>query len=333
VTFAHPYLLLLLLLLPVLAWLRGKRGQRPAFLYSSVQLVRGITGITRSHAGVILVRLRWLVLALFLVGLARPQVGEGETVIRASGIDIVVAFDVSSSMLAEDFALRGQRVNRMEMEKVVLEDFIAKRPNDRLGLVAFAQRPYIAAPLTLDHDFLRQNLERLQVATREEDGTAIGSALTASLNRLRDLKSKSKIVILMTDGQNNAGKVPPMTAAEVAEKLGVKVYAIGVGTRGWAPYPVFDRAGRKVDYARIEVNIDEDMLQKVAARTGGKYFRADKTETLQAIYGEIDRMEKTEVEVKKYQHYRELFPWVVLPGLALLLLELILANTVWRTLP
>jgi len=332
VTFAHPYLLLLLLLLPVLAWLRGKRGQRPAFLYSSVQLVRGITGITRSHAGVILVRLRWLVLALFLVGLARPQLGEGETQIRASGIDIVVALDVSSSMSSEDFTLQGQPVNRLVMEKAVLEPFIAKRPNDRLGLVAFAQRPYIAAPLTLDHDFLRQNLARLEIASREEDGTAIGSALTAALNRLRELKSKSKIVILMTDGQNNAGKVPPLTAAEAAEKLGVKVYAIGVGTRGWARIPYVDAFGQK-RHAQQQVNIDEDTLQRIATRTGGEYFRADKTETLQAIYDEIDQMEKTEVEVKKYQHYRELFPWVVLPGVALLLLELILANTVWRTLP
>jgi len=332
VTFAHPYLLLLLLLLPVLAWLRGKRGQRPAFLYSSVQLVRGITGITRSHAGVILLRLRWLVLALFLVGLARPQLGEGETQIRASGIDIVVALDVSSSMSSEDFTLQGQPVNRLVMEKAVLEPFIAKRPNDRLGLVAFAQRPYIAAPLTLDHDFLRQNLARLEIATREEDGTAIGSALTAALNRLRELKSKSKIVILMTDGQNNAGKVPPLTAAEAAEKLGVKVYAIGVGTRGWARIPYVDAFGQK-RHAQQQVNIDEDTLQRIATRTGGEYFRADKTETLQAIYDEIDQMEKTEVEVKKYQHYRELFPWVVLPGVALLLLELILANTVWRTLP
>lgn len=331
-TFAHPYLLLLLLLLPVLAWLRGKRGQRPAFLYSSVQLVRGITGITRSHAGVILVRLRWLVLALFLVGLARPQLGEGETQIRASGIDIVVALDVSSSMSSEDFTLQGQPVNRLVMEKAVLEPFIAKRPNDRLGLVAFAQRPYIAAPLTLDHDFLRQNLARLEIASREEDGTAIGSALTAALNRLRELKSKSKIVILMTDGQNNAGKVPPLTAAEAAEKLGVKVYAIGVGTRGWARIPYVDAFGQK-RHAQQQVNIDEDTLQRIATRTGGEYFRADKTETLQAIYDEIDQMEKTEVEVKKYQQYRELFPWVVLPGLALLLLELILANTVWRTLP
>jgi Ca-activated chloride channel family protein len=236
-------------------------------------------------------------------------------------------------MQSEDFVLRGKQVNRMEMEKAVLEEFIAKRVNDRLGLVAFAQRPYIASPLTLDHDFLRQNLARLEIATQEEDGTAIGSALAAALNRLRELKSKSKIVILMTDGQNNAGKVPPLTAAEVAEKLGVKVYAIGVGTRGWAPVPIFDRNGRKVRYGRAQVNIDEDTLKRIAARTGGEYFRADKTETLQAIYDEIDRMEKTEVDVKKYQYYRELFPWFVLPGVALLLLELILANTVWRTLP
>ena len=331
-TFAHPYLLLLLLLLPVLAWLRGQRGRRPAFLYSSVQLVRGITGITRSHAGVILLRLRWLVLALFVVGLARPQLGEGETRIRASGIDIVVVFDVSSSMLAEDFALRGQRVNRMDMEKAVLEDFITKRPNDRLGLVAFAQRPYIASPLTLDHDFLRQNLARLQIATREEDGTAIGSALTAALNRLRVLKSKSKIVILMTDGQNNAGKVPPLTAAEAAQALKVKVYTIGVGTHGTAPYPTRDVFGRRT-YVNVPVDIDEKTLQQIADKTGGKYFRADRTETLREIYDEIDQLERTEVVVKTYQHYREWCEWAALPGLALLLLELILANTVWRKLP
>ncbi len=332
-TFAHPYLLLLLLLLPAVAWLRGRRGPRPAFLYSSVQLVRGITGITRSHAGVNLLRLRWLVLALFLIGLARPQLGEGESQVRASGIDIVVAVDVSSSMSSEDFLLEGKPVNRLVMEQAVLEQFIAKRPNDRLGLVAFAQRPYIASPLTLDHDFLRQNLARLRIATGNEDGTAIGSALVAALNRLRELKSKSKIIILMTDGQNNAGKVPPLTAAEAAEKLGVKAYTIGVGTRGLARTPVYNEAGQLLGYQRMPVNIDEDTLQRIATRTGGKYYRADKTEALQAIYDEIDKMEKTEVEVKKYQYYRELFPWFVLPGVALLLLEVILANTVWRTLP
>jgi Ca-activated chloride channel homolog len=332
VNLAHPYLLLLLLLLPALAWLRGRRGQRPAFLYSSVQLVRGITGITRSHAGVILPRMRWLALALFVIGLARPQFGEGETKITASGIDIVVALDISTSMSSEDFQLHGSRVNRLVMEKDVLEKFIARRVSDRIGLVAFAAQAYIAAPLTLDHDFLLQNLERLNLATPEQDGTAIGSALTAALNRLRELKSKSKIVILMTDGQNNAGKVPPLTAAEAAEKLGVKVYTIGVGTRGLAPIPYLDRFGQK-RYTQQPVDIDEETLQQIAKRTGGRYYRADRTETLRVIYDEIDRMEKTEVEVRKYQQYRELFPWVVLPGLALLLLEMILAHTVWRTLP
>src|SRR2546430_1358310 len=331
-TFAHPYFLLLLLLLPLLAWLKGKAGAQPAFLYSSVQLVRGITGITRSSAGSILLKLRWLALSLFIIALARPQLGEGETPVRASGIDIVVAIDLSGSMSLEDFELKGQRVNRLTIAKDVLEQFVAKRPNDRIGLVAFARDAYIAAPLTLDHDFLLQNLERLEIATPDKDGTAIGSALTAALNRLREIRSKSKIVILMTDGQNNAGKVPPLTAAEAAETLAVKVYTIGVGTRGMAPIPYLDPFGRK-HYAQQPVDIDETTLEQIAARTGGKYYRADKTETLRSIYDEIDRLEKSEVQVKKYQRYREMFPFVALPGLVLLLLEIILHHTVWRKFP
>ncbi len=331
-TFAHPYVLLLLLLLPVLAWLKGKVGFQPAFLYSSVQLVRGITGITRSRAGSILLKLRWLALALFLIALARPQLGEGETKITASGIDIVLAIDLSGSMSSEDFQLRGRRVNRLMIAKDVLQQFVAKRANDRIGLVAFATDAYIAAPLTLDHDFLLQNLDRLEIAAPGKDQTAIGSALAAALNRLRELRSKSKIVILMTDGQNNAGKVPPLTAAEAAETLKVKVYTIGVGTRGLAPFPYIDAFGRK-DYKPMQVDIDEDTLTQIARRTGGKYYRADKTETLRSVYDEIDQLEKTEVEVKKYQRYRELFPLVALPGLVLLLLEVILNHTVWRKLP
>jgi len=332
VTFAHPYCLLLLLLLPVLAWLKGKVGFQPAFLYSSVQLVRGITGITRSRAGSILLKLRWLALALFIIALARPRLGEGETKITASGIDIVLAIDLSGSMSSEDFQLRGQRVNRLMIAKDVLQQFIAKRPNDRIGLVAFATDAYIAAPLTLDHDFLLQNLDRLEIAAPGKDQTAIGSALAAALNRLRELKAKSKIVILMTDGQNNAGKVPPLTAAEAAETLKVKVYTFGVGTRGLAPFPYIDAFGRK-DYKPMQVDIDEDTLTQIARRTGGKYYRADKTETLRSVYDEIDQLEKTEVEVKKYQRYRELFPLVALPGLVVLLLEVILNHTVWRKLP
>ena len=329
--FAHPWFLLLLLLLPLLAWLKGRRGGQPAFLYSSVLLLKGITGVTRSHAGAILPRLRWLALALLIIGLARPQMGAGERAIKVSGVDIVVALDLSGSMNSEDFEIGGQRVNRLFVAKDVLRSFIQKRESDRIGLVAFAGRPYVVAPPTLDHDFLLQNVDRLRIGTIE-DGTAIGSAITAALNRLSELPSKSRIIILMTDGQNNAGKVPPLTAAEAAQALGVKVYTIGVGRRGTAPMPYLDALGQK-RYANIEVDIDEDALRKIADRTGGAYFRADSTGTLRDIYDRIDRMERSTAEVKKYQRYRELADLVVLPGLVLLLLEIILANTVWRKLP
>lgn len=330
-SFAYPYLLLLLPLLPLFAWWKRKQGREAALLYSSTQIVRGITGLSRSRAGTFLRRMRWITLALLILGLARPQIGEGETQVTASGIDIVVALDLSGSMTSEDFQLRGQRVNRLDIAKEVLSQFIARRSNDRIGLVAFAGRAYIASPLTLDHDFLLQNLERLNLGTIE-DGTAIGSALSAALNRLRDLTAKSKVAILMTDGQNNAGKVPPLTAAEAAQTLGVKVYTIGVGTRGQAPMPVIDPFGRKA-YRNVPVNIDEETLTRIARMTGGKYFRADSADTLRDIYAEIDQLEKTEVQVKKYQRYRELYAWLVGPGLFLLLLEIILSHTVWRRLP
>jgi len=329
--FAQPWFLLLLLLLPLMAWLKGKRGGQPAFLYSSVSLVKGISGVTRSHVGAILLRLRWLALGLMIIGLARPQLGEGEQTVTASGVDIVVALDLSSSMKSEDFILNGQQVNRLDVAKDVLRAFIKRRTNDRIGLVAFAGRPYIAAPPTLDHEFLLANMERLNIGIIE-DSTAIGSALATCLNRLRELQSKSKIVILMTDGQNNAGKVPPLTAAEAAQALGVKVYTIGIGTRGLAPVPFLDPLGYK-RYRRQEVNIDEDTLKQIAKRTGGMYFRGDSSTTLRDIYEQIDRLEKTEVQVKKFQRYRELFPLVALPGLVLLLLEVILSHTVWRKLP
>src|SRR5437762_922074 len=251
--FANPWLLLLLLLLPLLAWLRGKSGRQAAFLYSSISLVKNIVGITRSGAGAMLMRLRWLALAMFLVALARPQIGEGHTKVRASGIDIVIVMDVSGSMASEDFELKGEPASRLAIARDVIEKFVRKRVNDRVGLVAFGGRAYIAAPLTLDHDFLLQNLERINIGSIE-DGTAIGSALSASVNRLRDLKSKSKIVILMTDGQNNAGKIPPLTAAEAAQTLGVKVYTIGVGIRGQAPFPVMTPLGKR--YQMMNVDID-----------------------------------------------------------------------------
>ncbi len=330
-TFAHPYFLLLLLLLPVLAWLKGKYGQQAAFLYSSVQLVRNVSHVHRTSAGRILLALRWLALGLLIVGLARPQFTESETSVKASGIDIVIALDLSGSMAAEDFELAGHRVNRLQIAKHVLKQFIEKRPGDRIGIVAFASRAYIASPSTLDHAFLQENLGRLDLYTIDNNSTAIGSGLMAALNRLRDIKAKSKIVILMTDGINNAGNVPPKTAAEAAQALHVKVYTIGVGTHGKAPVPqiVF---GRKT-YVQQEVNIDEDTLKEIAAKTGGKYYRADSSDTLAKIYDEINQLEKTDIEVKKYVHIEELFPWAVVPGLFFLLLEILLAHTLWRRLP
>jgi Ca-activated chloride channel family protein len=334
VTFGHPYLLLLLLLLPLVAWLKGKQGQPPAFVYSSVQLVRGILNISQTRSGAFLAALRWLTLAVLLVALAQPRLTRSETKITASGVDIVVALDMSGSMASEDFEVGRQRLSRLAMAKEVLKKFIDKRPNDRIGIVAFATQAYIASPLTLDHEFLLQNLARLELGTIDDTRTAIGSAFSTAINRLRELKSKSKIVILMTDGQNNAGKVAPLTVAEAAQTLGVKVYTIGVGSRGEAPMP----AGRnpftgQVVYRMMPVDIDEDTLQKIAKLTGGNYYRADNAQKFQAIYAEIDKLEKTEAEVKKFAHHDELFAWLIPPGLGLLLLEVLLLHTVWRRLP
>jgi Ca-activated chloride channel homolog len=331
-TFGHPYLLLLLLLLPLLAWLKGKRSEPPAFVYSSVQLVRGMLNVSRTRSGGFLSTLTWLALALFIAALAQPRFTRSETKVTASGVDIVVALDMSGSMISEDFEVRGQRVNRFNMARAVLRGFIDKRPNDRIGLVVFATQPFIATPLTLDHDFLTENLDRLKIGDIDENRTAIGSALSTAVNRLREVKSKSKIVILMTDGQNNSGKIEPLIAAEAAEALAVKVYTIGVGTRGMAPMPVII-GGQRVGTRPEPVDIDEDTLQKIADRTGGKYYRADNAAHFQAIYAEIDKLEKTEKEVKKFAQHRELFAWAITPGLGLLLLETLLRQTVWRRLP
>jgi Ca-activated chloride channel family protein len=331
-TFAHPYFLLLLLVLPFLAWLKGRRGQPPAFLYSSVQLVRAVLDVSRSRSGAFLAALRWLALALFIIALAQPRLTKSQTQVRASGVDIVVALDLSGSMASEDFEVPGGRMSRVQMAKAVLKKFVEKRPNDRIGLVVFATQAYIAAPLTLDHDYFQENLDRLELGTIDPNQTAIGSALSAAINRLRELKSKSKIVILMTDGQNNAGKVAPLTVTEAARALGVKVYTIGVGMQGKAPMPVYF-GGRKVGYQWEPVDIDEDTLKKIADMTGGKYYRADNTEKFQAIYAEIDQLEKSEAEVKKFTQVHELFPLIISPGLGLIFIELILRHTLLRRLP
>jgi Ca-activated chloride channel family protein len=331
IRFLHPEFLWLLSLLPLLALWRGRKGSVAAVEYSSAETARAVARETRSKPGRWLIPIRLLTAALLIFGLARPQFGQGKSEVQASGVDIMLAVDVSGSMEALDFKLDGQPANRLDVVKSVVSKFVEARPNDRIGIVAFAGGPYLVSPLTLDHDWLKQNLERLQIGLIE-DGTAIGSGLATSVNRLRDQPSKSKIVVLLTDGQNNAGKVLPATAAEAAKAMGVKVYTIAAGAEGEAPMPVKDQFGRK-QIVMAKVDVDEETLKNIAAETGGKFFRATDTDSLKSIYREIDRMEKTTHTVKKFEQYRELFAFAVIPALMSLGVGLGLEQTRMRRLP
>jgi Ca-activated chloride channel family protein len=319
--FFYPELLWLLALLPLLALIRGQRGAAPALVFPTTSLVAFLAEGRRARPGRLLAALRLLALALLILAMARPQLGNTTTEIEASGIDILLAVDVSGSMEALDFTLQGKAANRLDVVKSVIRQFVEQRPNDRIGLLAFAGRPYMVSPLTLDHDWLLQRLSSLTIGM-VEDGTAIGSAIGVGVNRLQDRKAKSRILILLTDGMNNAGAVPPLMAAEAAEALGIKVYTIGAGTKGEAPMPVVDAFGRK-RLARVKVDIDDETLGQVATRTGAHYFRATDTESLEKVYAEINSMETTTRTIKKFEHYRELFPWLVAAALAFLGLELL----------
>ncbi len=331
IRFAQPELLWLLLLLPLIALWRGRKGAIAAVEYSSAETARQVARETRSRVGRWLPVLRLLAAALVILALARPQLGRGTTEVEASGVDLVLAVDVSGSMQALDFTKDNERVNRLEVVKSVVSKFIEARPDDRIGLVAFAGAPYLVSPLTLDHDWLQQNLERVKLGT-VEDGTAVGSAIAASVNRLRDQPSKSKVVVLLTDGVNNAGKVAPEMAAEAAKALGVKIYTIGAGAKGEAPMPVRDDFGR-TRIVMAKVDVDEETLTKIAQETGGRFFRATDTESLKQIYSEIDRLEKTTRTVKKFERHTELFGWAIAPALLVLAAGLGLEQTRFRRLP
>ncbi len=330
-TFATPWVLSFLLLIPLLAWLKGKFGGTPGVVFSSTETLRSIGVRRRSRAGDLLTALALGAFAAFVIALARPQLGSTITRTQASGIDIMLAIDVSGSMRAEDFSIGSQRANRLDAVKQVARQFIEERPNDRIGIIAFAGRPYLVSPLTLDHDWLIQNLERVQLGL-VEDGTAIGSALATAENRLKDNEAKTKLIVLLTDGDNNAGKVQPLTAAEAAKALGIRVYTIGAGSRGMAPVPFTNPLGRTV-YQNVPVAIDEETLKKIAAISGGEYFRATDTNSLRDIFGEIDQLEKSKIEIEKIAQYRDLFPWFLLAGVCLLGLELVTSQTIWRRLP
>jgi len=338
--FAHPWVLLGLLVVPVLAWMRGDRGGAPAVEFSSTALLRSLGRMAESSAGNFMTGLYYLGLASLIVALARPQGGKTTTQVQASGIDIMILLDVSGSMLTEDYFMDGQRTNRQEAVKSVTKKFIEARTNDRIGLMAFASRPYLVSPLTLDHDWLLQNLDRVHIG-QVEDGTAIGSAIAAGLNRLKDPNSKSKVLILLTDGVNNCGKIAPETAAEASKALGVRLYAIGAGTNGNAPVPIYepntetprlDPSGKPM-YVEVHVEFDEAQLKRVAQIANGHFYRAADMKSMQDIFSEIDKLEKSTVQYKKTQQFTDLYPWFLTAGLVLISLEMVLAQTAWRRLP
>jgi Ca-activated chloride channel family protein len=332
IRFLQPEWFWALTVLPFIVLWRGRRGPVAAVEYSDVSLAREIARRTRSRIGGLVGILPIAAAALMIVGLARPQRTDSRTEITARGIDIVLGLDVSGSMQALDFKVDNYRVNRIAVVKSVVSKFIDERPNDRIGLIAFAASPYIVSPLTLDHDWLQQNLERIDVGLGD-DGTAIGSAIAAAVNHLRTTTAKSKVVILLTDGVNNSGKISPLAAAEAARTLGVKVYTIAVGIRGGkVPIPVRDESGR-VRVMTMNVDIDEKTLQAVATETGGLFYRATDTDSLQKIYEQINHYETSAQAVQKFEHVAELYRWPLLPSLGLLGLSVILQNTRFRRLP
>jgi Ca-activated chloride channel family protein len=328
--FANPEYLFLLLIIPLLAWYHWQRRHRLSgkIRYSTLRHMKKLPLTWRQRARRNAFVLRLLIISLIILGIARPQSGTQKQEITTEGIDIMMVLDVSTSMLAEDFKPK----NRIEAAKEVAKEFVLGRNNDRIGLVVFAGEAFTQCPLTLDYGVLTELLEKIQVAPQEWDGTAIGSGIATSVMRLRDSKAKSKVIILLTDGRNNAGEIDPLTAAQVAETYDMRVYTIGAGTRGSALYPVDDPLfGRR--YVSMAVEIDENLLQRIADQTSGKYFRATDTEKLRQIYQEINEMEKTKIQVKEFTKYKELFVNYAGTGLVLLLLEIFLLNTVLRKLP
>lgn len=328
VRFAHPWAFLLLLLAPlVVLWLKWQRTRR----YPNLRMptLAGVEKIVtwRTRLRTFLPWLRGLALLCLVIALARPQLTLQEESIKAEGIDIVLAMDLSSSMLAQDF-----RPSRLEASKRVAIDFVNKRPYDRISIVAFAGEAFTQCPLTTDHDVVRTFVGALACGALE-DGTAIGQGLATAINRVKESEATSKVIILLTDGVNNAGYLPPDMAADIAKEFAIKVYTIGVGSEGEALTPVSkDRFGRyRYDVARVE--IDEQLLQEIARKTDGQYFRATNQEELQNIYDLIDQLEKTEIETTVVKRYQEQFRYFAVAAALLLLLEIVLRYTVLRAIP
>jgi Ca-activated chloride channel family protein len=331
--FASPFFLLLLLLIPVLAFLYLRReavSRQGTLSFPSLNLVTGLPHSPRLSWRHVLVVFRLSAIALLVFTLARPQTGRAKEIIKGEGIDIMLVLDVSGSMAAEDF----QPKNRLEAAKEVIQEFVEGREYDRIGLVVFARQSFTQCPLTLDYDVLLDLLGQIRLGPDMglEDGTAIGIAIANATNRLKDSTAKSKIIVLLTDGVNNAGQIDPPTAAQIAQTLGIKIYTIGAGRPGSAPYPVQDPfLGKR--YVNLPSELDEESLRQIAEITEGLYFRATDSQALRQIYQRISEMEKTEVEVRRYTRYRELAHLFALPALGLVLIEVLLADTAFRKIP
>jgi Ca-activated chloride channel family protein len=340
--FQFPWVLALLGLLPVYALLRGKIGKFSTLTFSSADIARAAGASARAAAGRFLIFLRLLVVAVGIVALAGPRIANNHIETETPGIDIMLVLDLSWSMVAIDMGKPEERLSRFACASGVLKDFIAKRPNDRIGLISFSGVPYLSSPLTLDHAWLDENIEHLHIGIIRELGTAIGDAVVVGARRLKDApNSKSRIMILLTDGDNNMGKIDPLPAAQLAAALGVRIYTIGIGIEAPCNMPAFDPDTGKY---KLDANgnliptlllqpANYSVLGKMADLSGGHFYRATNVRELQSIYNQIDRLEKTEVKQRRFATYEPLFFWPLLAALGLLAAELILAETRFRRVP
>ncbi|MDG1717107.1 MAG: VWA domain-containing protein [Saprospiraceae bacterium] len=328
IEFSSPYWLLLLAIIPLMLLYKyySKRQEIEPMTFSTLESISGLYS-WKEKAIKYLPTLRYLTLAALMLAMARPQQTLKEEVVKAEGIDIILAMDLSSSMLAKDF-----NPDRLTVSKEVAAKFVDKRVYDRIGLVVFAGDSFTQTPLTTDHNILKDFLANIECGMLD-DGTAIGMGLATATNRLKGSKSKSKVIILLTDGVNNAGYIKPLTAAEIAEEYDMKIYTIGIGTTGAALTPVNRRNDGKFVFGMSKVNIDEKLLSEISKMTGGRYFRATDEAMLNSIYDEIDQLEKTEMEVNVFKRYKDIFRIPLMLAFGLLLLEFILRQTILRTLP
>lgn len=326
-TWANPEWLWLLLLLPVLIGLsvwRILKNRKPVLTFSNTGDLKNLPGNWRRFGIWLAPLLKWGAFALIVLAMARPQFHNTTVERNAEGIDIEMIIDISTSMKAEDL-----KPNRFKAARKVAKDFIDKRVSDRIGVVAFARKSFTVVPPTLDYDLVKNLLDDLNIGMIE-DGTAIGMGIATAVNRLKDSQAKSKVIILLTDGENNAGEIDPVTAADLASTYGIKIYTIGAGSRGTAPYPVQDPIFGK-RYQNVKVDIDEDMLTKIANMTGGEYFRATDTSRLEDIYNRIDKLEKTKIDEVIYTDYTDLYQRFLIPGILCLVLALVSEKVLFRT--